>query len=136
MKTSALLPTFLTIILCAFAADAAYGKGLPKGKPTPVPAKSSAHSLIVTVSSTGISVKTGHDTKQFKIDSHTIVTLDGNIAAVGALKARHVCGRHPGGIDPSAAASISATTPRKTESVLKKPMEGITPRPEGTKRPC
>ena len=113
MKTSTLLPTFLAVLVCAFATDAAYGKGLPKAKPTPVPEKSSAHSVIVNVSNNGISVKAGHDTKEFKIDGHTTVTLDGNRVAIGALKAGMYADVTPGNLDPKAAMSIAATTPKK-----------------------
>ena len=83
-----------------------------KPKPTPVPEKSSAHSTIVSVSNAGISIKAGHDTKEFKIDDHTTVTLDGVKVAVGALKAGQYAEVTPGGINPHVAMSIAATTPK------------------------
>lgn len=111
MKTSRLLAALLAIVLCTFATDAAYAKGgKPKAKPVPV--KSSAHSVIVTVSNNAISVKSGHDTKQFKMDGHTTVTLDGNKVAAGALKAGMYAEVTPGGIDPGVAMSVAATTPK------------------------
>ena len=111
MKTSRLLITLLAIILCAFATDVAFAKGMKKPKPTPVPEKSSAHSTIVSVSNTDISVKAGHDTKQFKITNYTTVTLDDHRVGVGALKAGMYADVTPGGIDPGVAMSIAAKTP-------------------------
>ena len=111
MKTSHLLATLVTVILCAFATDVAFAKGMKKPKATPVPEKSSAHSTIVSVSQGAISVKARHDTKNYTLDGHTTITLEGNRVGVGALKAGQYAKITPGGIDPVVAMSITATTP-------------------------
>jgi hypothetical protein len=112
MKTSRFFATFLAIIICAFAADTGYAKGMRGSKPkaTPTPEKSSAHSTIVSVSNTEISVKAGHDKKQFRIDAHTNVTINGNRAPVSALKIGMYADITPDGFNPTTAMAIAATT--------------------------
>ena len=112
MKTSRLLTIILTIILCAFATDSAFAKGKGKSKAAPTPEKGTGH-VIVSVSDRAISVKNGHDTKNYRIDGHTEFTLDGTKVAAGAVKAGMNAEITPGSIDPGLALFVVATNPTK-----------------------
>ena len=113
MKISRLFAAVLVVLTCVFATDAAYAKGFgKKPKPTPEPEKSSAHFTIVSVSQSAISVKVGHDTKDYKIDGNTTITLDGTRVGTGALKAGMYADVTPSGISPGVAMSIEAKAPK------------------------
>lgn len=113
MKTSRLLFAVVAVVICAFAPDAAHAAKRPRLKPTPVPEKINAHAaLIVTVSNGAIEVKSSHETAKYRIDSRTSITLDGERATVGALKAGMYADVTASTIDPSLAVSIAATNPK------------------------
>lgn len=110
MKTSRLLITVLTVILCAFATDAAFAKGeLPKPKATPEPKKVDAHTAtIVSVSRSEISVKSSHDTATFRIDNRTSISLGGTRVGADGLNAGMYADVTAGSSDPRLALSIEA----------------------------
>ncbi|MEO6789106.1 MAG: hypothetical protein ABI318_23535 [Chthoniobacteraceae bacterium] len=113
MKTSRLLATLLAVVICAFATDVAFAKGrAPKNKPTPEPAKGTSHSVIASVSNNVIALKNSHDTKSYKIDGRTAITLDGGRAGVGALKAGMYAEVTASTIDPGLAVAVDATNPK------------------------